>query len=177
MNALGRVYLEMYALSGRGDFRKKAEGLAKYFKDHMRLKRNGSYEWDYWPRTNYEKVTSRFVEDVTHAQINLSFAVQAFQNGLVFDPQDMERLTATFLENIVREEGDWASTVGGEGSTVAAGTHEGLTGWIVLDEFDPHVAITMDEFLERNTSAFPLGWFSYATGPLSFAHLMQPAKR
>ena len=90
MNALGRVHIEMYKITMDNKYKEKAVKLAFYFKRNMLLQSNDSYVWHYWPRLNYKKIKSITIEDVTHAQINLHFAVLAYKNGIVFYRKDMD---------------------------------------------------------------------------------------
>lgn len=169
MLALGSVHVEMYRLTGDRQYRRKAELMGTFFRNSMRLQENGSYVWDYHPG----KISGGKspVEDITHAQVNIHFAERAYRGGIVFDRNDMVRLAATAGKNILRQNGGWAARIDGSGRL--CGSHEGLPGWIILDEFEPACRDGIRNALAGRPDLFPLGWFSYATGPIAFAHLME----
>ena len=81
------------------------------------------------------------------------------------------RMANTFKKNIINNDGKWAAKLDGKGDIT--GLHEGMPGWIILDEFYPNLRVEIANFLSLNSDLFPLGWFSYATGPIAFAHQMQ----
>ncbi len=80
------------------------------------------------------------VEDSSHGAIDMHFAYLAYQNGIVFDRQDMVRLTNTFLYRIVTENNGRSTLnefINGTGATSIYDQSAGR--WGVLAEFSPEV--------------------------------------
>ena len=119
-NALGRTLVAMYLATGKDWYRQRAEKLARYFKNRLKLQ-DGRYVWDYWS-------ARPGAEDVSHASINVDFAFNCHRIGAVFDSTDMKRFLATF-RHIARPDG-FADFVDGSGQghfafTVGAWGHLG----------------------------------------------------
>jgi hypothetical protein len=170
MNTLGLAHIELSRLSNGDVHKDKAIKLATFFKHHWKLKGDNTVEWEYWAGAKQAKNYSSAPEDVTHAQINIHFAYESYKAGFVFAAHDMKMLARTFSTKVARKEIDWAHDVGGGGALVGNGLHEGVTGWVILDEFDPQIRSLIANFVREHPAAFPIGHFSYATGPIAVAH-------
>ena len=105
--------------------------------------------------------------------LNRRFAATTMANGLVFTKKDMQRFALTLTENIMRPSGDWAVTVEGQGKMVRSRLHEGILGWALLHRWDESIPRRLDTMLKEFPKAFPLGWFSYATGPIVVGMLLK----
>jgi hypothetical protein len=84
-NALGRALVAMWLATGEEGYRRRAEALARTFRNRMRFGVQGA-SWPYWPE-------GRDTEDVSHAAINADFAVACHRAGIVFSRQDMRALS------------------------------------------------------------------------------------
>lgn len=170
MNTLGLVHVELARRAdASSEHRDRVSALMKFFRYHWKPKENSTVEWEYWAGATKEEYKSTLAEDVSHAQINVHFAVEAASLGLVPD-SDLQLLADTWRLNIRKSPNDWATSVGGTGDMVKDGLHEAISGWIVLSPYDSSAPAALDVFIEANKAAFPLGRLSYATGPISFAY-------
>ncbi len=170
MNTLGLVHVELARRTDASPVhRERVSALMKFFRYHWKPKKNGTVEWEYWAGASKEEYKSTLAEDVTHAQINVHFAVEAASLGLVPD-SDLQLLADTWRLNVRKSPSVWAASVGGTGDMVKDGLHEAISGWIVLSPYDLSAPAALDAFIEANEAAFPLGRLSYATGPISFAY-------
>ncbi|ACV33447.1 hypothetical protein [Accumulibacter sp.] len=169
MLTLGLVHIELQKLGASGH-KDRAIKLARFFRHHWKDRNNGSVEWEYWAGAQQAKHKSATAEDVTHAQINVHFAYESYKVGNVITKDDMAKLAKTLLLNVRKNQGDWAADLAGGGQIIGSGLHEGLTGWVILDEFDGGVARLIARFVMEHPAAFPLGNFSYATGPIAMAY-------
>lgn len=104
-NAMGRVLLTMYQVTGNEQYRNKAERLARFMKKRLRSVPDGSYDWAYWPKASEDGPGS---EDISHASINVDFAARCAAAGIVFTSQDVERFALAWLRHVVRPDGTWA---------------------------------------------------------------------
>ncbi|MCA9591776.1 MAG: hypothetical protein KC776_00655 [Myxococcales bacterium] len=112
MNALGRAELALWQLTGDTKYRDRAEGLSRYLKN--RMSKNGTaYAWTY----SGQAWSSGKGEDISHAAINVDFAVKSFEAGLVFDASDMTRLCRTLLDHVHVDTNTAKDLVDGGGGT------------------------------------------------------------
>lgn len=107
-NALGRALLLYGALTGDADATAKATALAARLRAMMTVAGDGAYLWNYWGGAYAGNG-----EDVSHAAINVDFAVQAARRGVVFDAADLEGLAATFVQRVYVDDGTIRNAIGG----------------------------------------------------------------
>ncbi|MFC7407833.1 hypothetical protein [Hydrogenophaga atypica] len=169
MLTLGLVHLELQKL-GAGGHKDRAVKLARFFRSNWKDRNNGSVEWEYWAGALLKKNRLATAEDVTHAQINVHFAYESYKVGNVITKNDMIKLARTLMLNVKKSRGDWGADLAGRGQITGSGLHEGLMGWVVLDEFGSGVAQEIARFVMEYPASFPLGYFSYATGPIAIAY-------
>ncbi|HIE53175.1 MAG TPA: hypothetical protein EYP85_15595 [Armatimonadetes bacterium] len=136
--ALGRTWLVLQAVPGvpqREVYRDRAAKMARYFKRHLRL--NGeAYLWNYWDPRPGENIR-RHPEDVSHATIDIGFAVEACQRGIVFTPQDLRRFARTFTE--VMWNGSWENPLFGRNVSTNEGGKRAFWEWAKLSLWDERV--------------------------------------
>lgn len=96
--AAGRSFIILWKLTGDSSYRQKAEGLARHFKEHLRVDSTGAYEWDYWYGKGLSHDRSR--EDISHGAIDVDFVVQAAQESIVFTRGDLASFSSAFFREI-----------------------------------------------------------------------------
>lgn len=165
--AAGQVMLYLHDVTGKAEYRKKAEGIARLLKNRLELRENGAYVWQYWwgpGAKGWSKADGlsvntptypprRYDEDISHGAWAIEFAVQARQRGIVFDEQDMERFAATFMENLwVADTRELTDRVNGnrerKGSFNLAGGR-----WSGLCEFEPAIFECMRQIFAEHKYA------------------------
>ncbi len=96
--ALGRTHIALYRVTGKPFYRDRAERMARFFKSKLRLV-GDHYEWNYWDAAgawdDAEARLMQHIEDSSHGAIDVAFAVDAYDAGIVFDREDMQRLART----------------------------------------------------------------------------------
>lgn len=137
-NALGRTLVALYLATGKPEYKAKAEGLARFFKDRLRQE-DGRYVWSYWPDRGR-------AEDISHAAINVDFAFECFRAGLVFTREDMVRFAHT-LEFCSRGSEGFSRTVGGRGNLAYSAQ---MGRWGHLGFVDPKVRALLYDYASRN---------------------------
>lgn len=165
-NALGCVLLEMYGITGKRQYLERATKLAYFFKNRLR-ENNGRYDWAYWPK---EQGTGTGYEDISHAGLNIRFAVKCARKDIVFTPQDIDKFTQTWLHNVRRSDGNWAGDVGGqrESKTYMPGS---AGWWLVLCELlTAETANQLHADVARAYATYPVQMPSHAVG---LANLMK----
>ncbi len=125
-NAMGRLLLALYAVTGKGEYLDRASALASRLRAQMTTGPSGEYLWNYWGGTYASPG-----EDVSHAAINVDFAVLAAAQGVVFGPADLEALAQTFVENVYVDDRTMADNVGG-GSTNGSSYRPQVARWLGL---------------------------------------------
>ncbi|NLF09634.1 MAG: hypothetical protein GX594_16885 [Pirellulaceae bacterium] len=107
--ALGRTMLNLWRATGEEKYRVKVEALANYMKNDLQAV-GDRYKWKYCT------YNSRW-EDVSHGGIDVDFAFQCYQAGIVFNEADMRAFAET-LKYMYQEEDDLFSLyVDGSGGT------------------------------------------------------------
>lgn len=110
-NIMGSVLLEMWRTTGNHCYRNGVERLARFFRNRLRTGDPRLYDWAYWYRLNGD---GRGSEDISHASLNVDFAVRCIAEGIVFNRRDAERFANTWLLKVKRPDGTWAGEVGGD---------------------------------------------------------------
>lgn len=111
-NALGSALVEMWRATDERRYCERTERLARFFRNRLRTGDPRLYDWAYWYRLNGEGHGS---EDISHASLNVDFAVRCVAEGIVFTRRDAERFANTWLLKVQRPDGGWAAYVGGDG--------------------------------------------------------------
>ena len=163
-NAMGRLLLAMWDLTGRTDYLDKATRLARSFRDALTLGSQGEYLWNYWGG-NYTPPG----EDISHAAINVGFAHLAAQLGVVFDDIDMERFGRTFMNRIYVDAETFSDYVGG-GSTNGSSYKPQSGRWLVLSVARPGIYQAVRDYYDR---AFPPESIGSGSILLGLAYLAQ----
>ncbi len=98
--ALARTYIVLKDVEGvpsRRVYLEKAEKMARYFKNSLRLQ-DDAYVWNYWdPYPPIPDVKLR-IEDTGHGSIDTGFAAEACNRNVVFTPEDLRRFSNTYTE-------------------------------------------------------------------------------
>lgn len=131
-NAMGRTLLAMYDATGQQKYLKKAEKLAALFRRFL-WRHGDSYVWQIRNDLDATSIDG-CGEDISHASINIDFAVSARRAGIVFSNNSLRTLAGTFRQNVLRSDGAcWANVTGcGE-----IGEYDHAIGrWLVLTPWD-----------------------------------------
>ena len=113
-NCLGRVLVQLAAATGEPAYRERAACLARYLKHRLVLRPDGAYQWQYRPPQH--PPFDGPGEDISHAAMNVEYAVLCHQQGVVFTAEDLKRLAATFLQVVRKAPDRFAECVDGSGT-------------------------------------------------------------
>jgi len=141
--AMGRTLLMMYLATGEPAHLYKTSKLALHFYNNLTLdSTNDSYVWSYWSGINDSK------EDLSHAAIEVDFALLCYEHDIMFSATDMNRFASTFKNNIYIEPLQFASKVDGSGEV---NRYIDQTGrWLHLSSFDRDIYhIVADVFMDK----------------------------
>ncbi len=147
--SLGRAIVVLYDLTGKEEYGNKATRLAKTFKNNLVLESEGSYTWNYnWGLAhngwNEQTNPGVFTDPVyagykrieltgEYAGMELDFVSEAYDHGIVFTQEDMQRFVNTFNKRINTPSmpiSKYVNGAGGEGST------SNLAHFVELCRFD-----------------------------------------
>jgi hypothetical protein len=170
-NSFGLTLIHLSDLTGKAIYREVAEMLAKYFKASIRREPNGAYVWGY-RGLDAEFSRSQLVEDVGHAHLNVHFAREAFDEGIVFTKSDMKGFQTTFLNNIHRGDSSFIASISPDGKNLALKRHHPghIAGWMLLADLDPRIRDVIELAVAYRTDLYPEGWFSDRVTPTAYAY-------
>jgi hypothetical protein len=137
---------------GVSEYRRKAAAILEYFRKHLRLRSNNSYDWDYHPQHPSVGDTRTGDEDFNHAHIDLGFLILAYKRGLGLNALDMRRFANTLTKNVYLGDGELSWSI--DGSEIDSEKSYWPVGfdWIDLSEFDPRVLDIAKEVYRKHYS-------------------------
>lgn len=138
-NAMGRLLLVLYDLTGETEYRRKAEALGVRFKAQLT-----AYRWNYWGGSY-----SGNGEDVSHAAINVDFAAMLAARGLVFTYADMVGFSDTFMNHVYIDDGTFSDFVGG-GPTNSSSYRPQVGRWLRLTPWRTSVYTAVRDLYETH---------------------------
>ena len=133
MTAMGRTLLRLAAVTGNAVYQAKADKMAKYVRNRMKLQGN-QLVWTYWGTA----WSAGKGEDISHAAINVDFAVLAHQHEVVFTAADMKALAST-LVGVHLAGGAVADVVGGGAGADNPSYRPQIGRWGRLAPYNPLV--------------------------------------
>lgn len=167
--AMARAELAIYRASGEQEYLNRVTKMARHFKNQLKLdSAKNAYYWYYWWGPGLNGWTQadglsvntpsyagyKAMEDLGHGAVDVSFAYQAYQNGIVFNEQDMQRFGNTVEKNMIRPDGQVNKYVNGSGGIVSPPANLGL--WLDYSRFAPSMFKLIESDLgriDRNTYA------------------------
>lgn len=136
--ALGRIWLVLQSIRGiphQAEYRDRATKMAHFFRSHLQAM-GRAYVWQYWDPQPESRVTPH-IEDCAHATIDVGFATEAWQRGVVFTRDDLRRMSSTFVDLMWNQSLDKPIIAGNVDGT--GGAAADLDGWLYLATVDPRV--------------------------------------
>ncbi len=141
--AFGNVLVLLHRITGKNQYRKRAAKMARFFKSCLRLN-DDHYEWNYWDPTGpwddrWNKPEDIRPEDTGHGSLDISFAIDAADAGIVFDQTDLKRFANTFLKvmwNGSLEEPQVGGCVTTSRPTRQSGN---VSDWLRLTRLEPRI--------------------------------------
>lgn len=173
---MGRAHLMMWMATGDTYYEEHARRLANNLRANMHLHMGASgpdkYFWTYWdkinPLTSNLPGTFNNYEDMSHASYDVHFAYLCYKHGLkyasgspvnVFDMNDMQRLSNTFLNAFYGDRNITNYVNGSDGSLASNYYLYDVAGWVPLLEFNKDLYPIFSEIFTTN--------YTNGTGALS----------
>ena len=150
--ALGRVIVRLYRITGSRHYLDRATRMAHFFRDHLQLV-DGHYLWYYWDAAGaWDAPGQRMhqVEDTSHGNIDVGFAIDCYEAGIVFGREDMRRLCRTLLAMQVPAAS--VPTIGGRVGS-AEGDSLALLNWVRLARYQVQVFRLVQEIVEQRLAS------------------------
>jgi len=144
--SMARAYAVLTAVSRRRLFSERARAMGALFRRNLR-RVGAAYEWHYWDWTEAGEPGHSAVEDTSHGNIDICFAVEACRRDLGFRAADMKRFAAALLERMWNgslELPQLAHRVDG-----APGDTRTFRSWIDLCQWEPRVWDVLWALYER----------------------------
>ena len=136
-NAFGRTLVTLWLITGELEYRQKAEKLAQFFKNQIKLIDN-RYCWPYAPFKND-------AEDISHAAINVGFVFACYRARIGFTKTDLQRISHTLLYCSRGSQG-YTKTVDGQGGDFEYSAQMGR--WGLLAFVDPKVRQNLYDYFK-----------------------------
>ena len=152
-NAMGRTLIALWLATGKDEHRLRAEKLANFFKNRLKLVEN-RYEWSYEARGGN-------AEDISHAAIDVGFAFDAYRAGLVFTRSDMTRFVHVF-EKCTDGDAGFTKYIDGKGDLTNSAA---MGGWGQLGYIEPKLRHTLYKYYVKHWHVDPF------TGILAASYL------
>jgi len=144
--SMARAYAVLTAVSRRALFRERAEGMGKWFRRNLR-RVDAAYQWHYWDWVEAGEAGHSAVEDTSHGNIDICFAVEACRRGLGFRPADLKRFAAALLQRMWN--GSMTEPVIAHRVDGTPGDARPLRNWIDLCQWEPAVWDVLWALYER----------------------------
>lgn len=157
-NAMGRLLLVMHDLTGSSHYLDKATALAQRFHDQITVSMDGALEWEYWGGA-----LSGDGEDISHAAINVDFAIESARRGVVFDDADLRGFATTFMKRVYVDDQTIASFVTGGASNDSRYMYQAAR-WLGLSETRTSVYAAVHDFYADRLSPDGIGSASLLYG-------------
>lgn len=145
--SMARAYAVLASVSRRQLFGARAEAMGRWFRRNLR-RVDGAYQWHYWDWLEAGEPGHSAVEDTSHGNIDIGFAVEACRRGLLFRPADLRRFAATLLGpmwNGSLTEPRLAHRVDG-----TPGDARAFRSWVDLCQWEPRVWDVLWSLYERS---------------------------
>jgi len=146
--ALGRTFVALHRITGKARYRERARMMGRFFKHNLRLV-DEHYEWNYWDYAGpWDEGARRMAhtEDSSHGHIDIGFAVDAYDAGLVFEREDLERFART-VADVMWNRSEKEPRLGSHVNT-SEGEREHALDWVRLGRFDERTRQIMVGMLE-----------------------------
>lgn len=136
--AFGRTIIKMWQTTKEEKYLDSATKMAKMVKSLLRVK-DDAYWWYYSEHVaDWDgRKKPPFIEHTHYADMDVGFIIDAYEAGIVFDEEDMHRLTNTFINVMWNGSLDEPTIAGGVDGT--NGTSNVLYDFTRLAQFDPRV--------------------------------------
>ncbi len=176
----GRTFLQLYRVTGNPKHRQRATALGRFFRNSLVDEPGGLWGWAYQPTV--ENRLGEFPTRTWKGDIDVSFAVMAYENGVVFGKEDIDRFIRVFLETVClgdnrfntwitttrRKEIDW-QTARRPGRGPRWSRLNGVLTWMALAPYASRVRSVLDEAVARRRDIFPRGWLGAPSTALAYA--------
>lgn len=136
--AFGRTIIKLWQITKDERYLDVATKMARMVKSLLRVK-NDAYWWYYAePVADWDgRKKPSFVEHTHYADMDVGFMIDAYEAGVVFDREDMRRLTNTFIN--VMWNGSLENPKVAGGVLGGAGYSTALCDFVRLAQFNPKV--------------------------------------
>lgn len=136
--ALARAFLVLKDLPGADPlFGQRAEQMARLFHSYL-TEQDGAFVWHYWDLPTPDESLKPHMEDTSHGTIDVGFAVEAAQRGVVFTDADLKSMARTMLNlmwNQSEEDPKLGPTVNARGDKSSFL----LRDWVDLCRWEPRI--------------------------------------
>lgn len=146
LSIVAQLCLDLYNATGNSTYYFFLIQTARYLKMNMKVV-NNSYQWNYTLPFSPTDSNSYGVDDIGHAGSVVFFAVNCFENNVVFTKEDIDYLSSMFIKNIVIDNGKFSILINGWGIN----SEPLVTQYYVLSPYNNEVRKFLNEYYYRRT--------------------------
>jgi hypothetical protein len=173
---VGRVYLNLYELTGNEEYLRKSKEILAVFVKSIRYGQDNKIVWSYFAYFSKEKENIQEIsEDTWKASLTAPFIYMAHERGLGVSQQLVASMADTFLANVLANN-ELGRDLGGE-TKVAKGDERrvqafGFVSWLDYSPLRPEIATRTREIVATRRDLFPKGWFDSANLARGYAFFL-----
>ena len=180
MHAVGNSLVLLHVLTGKEEYKTRAEQLANYFRGSAERHDNGSLTWGLQPTP--EQRTGHAPELMWKGEVTIGFPVTGLRHSIGFTRDDLLPIVNTFMKNVWRGNGVInTSTSPGLDEELKLFDFTGwelrtasFLGWVRLDSVDPRVREAVEQAMISRTDLYPQGWLQNTKTIEIYAYRMKP---
>jgi len=183
-HAAGAVFANLWAYTGKEDFRQRVERLSNYYKASIHKENNGSYSWGYRPTPN--NFLDHRSEPIWKMRTTILLPIEAYKQNISFSSYDMKALSKTFLNNIVLPDYQINKYISLKDKKILKVENLVRRGWelrpaslaglIILDQFDPEVRTVVEGLVLNRLDFFPKCWLTSPITLEAYAYRLLSSK-
>jgi hypothetical protein len=148
--------------------------IARYFKSNLQDGPDGTWTWAYKGEHGVgELKRSQIVEDIAHAHLNIAFARNCYNMGVVFDENDMNRFAKTFEKNVYLGDKKFSPRISpaaiDKSIVMKPAYRDHFLCWIQLADFRPDIKDIVEDVVAYRYDFYPLNWLGSPVAALAYA--------
>ncbi len=181
IHTLGSVLINLYALTGDEDFKKRADDILKIFEAGVTTEDDGTVHWKYFPYFADQSIGNNgreYSERIWKASQTVPFIYRAYAAGYDVPDKLVRAITDTFLKYIVQNNEVIGNLSPTGSKSLGEGDDEltrlsGIVTWLEFSDYEPEIAVRIRQVIGARPDLFPDGWFESPNSARGYAFFLQ----
>jgi hypothetical protein len=164
IHEVAAAFLNLYKLTGKESFLKRAEEIADVFFESAWKEESGALCWPYWPKWQYGKNNPR-TEPVWKTQITMPFIRQIVAESGKYKDIDLAGLAVTLRDEILLPNYEIRFRMCSEKPRplIAGRNYDsrmtGMVAWMAIKDLEPQAVDWLADLVAARPDFFKDGWF------------------